>query len=231
MTQKQIFDKITRAVKKGNKNKNVLAASKLVANWNRLSTRAKTAAKQAIKKAVEDIEKVRPSERIPQTFAELYAKFKKEYRGDLPVTKAWKAGTSGRDVVQDASRPALPKGKRTVKKKGYTSNQYGTFKNKVGTTYFENRNNRFDINEPVSRKKVKLAYGGKTEKTTKKPKLPTQKFWESLSQEEKNKLVFQYLADTGQADFDKYFAKGGNVNRFKIKNQYKDHSAEEIWIS
>ena len=36
------------------------------------------------------------------------------------------------DLERDSVRKALPKGKRVTKKEGKTTNQYGTFKNKVG---------------------------------------------------------------------------------------------------
>lgn len=75
--------------------------------------------------------------------------------------KAFKQATSNsRSIKQDAERPALPKGKRLVTKKGTTSNQFGTFKNKVGRPYWENRSNRFDIKQPAKKYPI-LAKGGK----------------------------------------------------------------------
>jgi hypothetical protein len=47
-------------------------------------------------------------------------------------------------IKQDKTLKAKPAGVRTVTKKGKTSNQYGTFKNKVGSTYSESRPNRSD---------------------------------------------------------------------------------------
>jgi hypothetical protein len=52
------------------------------------------------------------------------------------------------DLQRDSVRKALPKGKRVTKNKGKTTNQYGTFKNKVGKVYYENRENRSDRYSP-----------------------------------------------------------------------------------
>lgn len=223
MTQKQIFDKITKAASKSNANPKVRAASKLVAAWSRLSGQAKSTAKKTIYKAYEEIGNVKPADRIPQTFQELYSKFKKEYRGDMTAPQAWKTGTSkagvpSRDIVQDAGRPATqPKGKRTVKKKGYTSNQHGRFKNQVGTSYWEGRSNRFDVNKPVDKKKVKLAYGGKmqqNEGVVIGGKTYTQAQINKMSADDLRKLVYNYFGETGEK-FDEYFAHGGALKKKK----------------
>lgn len=73
----------------------------------------------------------------------------------------FKEATTGTDIQKDIQIPALKKGKRIVRKKGYTTNQYGTFKNQVGTAYWESRANRFDANQPSQTRKYKLADGGK----------------------------------------------------------------------
>jgi hypothetical protein len=72
----------------------------------------------------------------------------------------FKEATTGTDIQKDIQIPALKKGKRIVRKKGYTTNQYGTFKNQVGTAYWESRANRFDANQPSQTRKYKLADGG-----------------------------------------------------------------------
>ena len=72
----------------------------------------------------------------------------------------FKDATTGTDILKDIQIPALKKGKRIVRKKGYTSNFYGTFKNKVGSTYWESRANRYDANQPSQTRKYKLADGG-----------------------------------------------------------------------
>jgi predicted metal-dependent hydrolase len=82
-----------------------------------------------------------------------------EFR-DKVGAKAFKQATANsKSITQDAERPALPKGKRLVTKKGTTSNQFGTFKNKVGRPYWENRSNRFDIKQPAKKYPI-LAKGG-----------------------------------------------------------------------
>ena len=72
----------------------------------------------------------------------------------------FKDATTGTDILKDIQIPALKKGKRIVRKKGYTSNFYGTFKNKVGRAYWESRANRYDANQPSQTRKYKLADGG-----------------------------------------------------------------------
>ena len=94
------------------------------------------------------------------SFATDLDKFKKKV-GKVIFRRA----TSGTDIVKDAKRPALKSGKRIVRKQGYTSNQYGTFENKVGTPYWESRSNRMDVNQPSQRARVKLADGGEVGKS------------------------------------------------------------------
>jgi hypothetical protein len=77
-------------------------------------------------------------------------------------SEKFKEATTGTDIQKDIQIPALKKGKRIVRKKGKTTNQYGTFKNKIGSTYYENRANRFDANQPSHIRKYKLADGGQT---------------------------------------------------------------------
>jgi antirestriction protein len=76
--------------------------------------------------------------------------------------KKFKRATTGTDIKKDIGIPALKVGKRIVRKKGKTTNQYGTFKNQVGTTYYESRSNRSDVNQPSEKRKIKLADGGQT---------------------------------------------------------------------
>jgi hypothetical protein len=75
-------------------------------------------------------------------------------------SEKFKEATTGTDIEKDIKIPALKKGKRIVRKKGYTTNEYGTFKNQVGTAYWESRANRFDANQPSQTRKYKLADGG-----------------------------------------------------------------------
>ena len=57
-------------------------------------------------------------------------------------------GFSNSQLQRDAVRKAKPRGKRKSTTKGETTNQYGTFKNKVGRPYWESRENRSDRYAP-----------------------------------------------------------------------------------
>ena len=57
-------------------------------------------------------------------------------------------GFSNSELQRDAVRKAKPRGKRKSTTKGETTNQYGTFKNKVGRPYWESRENRSDRYAP-----------------------------------------------------------------------------------
>jgi hypothetical protein len=83
----------------------------------------------------------------------------KEFKAKIGNEK-WKEATRGTDIYRDMERPALKKGKRIVRKRGKTSNQYGTFKNKVGSVYYENRARHSDVNQPSTKRYPKLADGG-----------------------------------------------------------------------
>ena len=84
-----------------------------------------------------------------------------EFKNKIGIKK-FKRATTGTDIKKDIAIPALKVGKRIVRKKGKTTNQYGTFKNQVGTTYYEGRPNRSDVNQPSEKRKIKLAKGGTT---------------------------------------------------------------------
>jgi len=82
--------------------------------------------------------------------------------------KVYKRATTRTNVRIDMERPAVKPGKRIVRKKGETSNQYGTFSNKPGRKYWENRANRMDVNQPSKTRYPKLAKGGMTQKEQQK---------------------------------------------------------------
>jgi antirestriction protein len=84
-----------------------------------------------------------------------------EFKNKIGIKK-FKRATTGTDIKKDIGIPAQKVGKRIVRKKGKTTNQYGTFKNQVGTTYYEGRPNRSDVNQPSEKRKIKLADGGTT---------------------------------------------------------------------
>ena len=57
-------------------------------------------------------------------------------------------GISGTNLKRDSTRKAKPRGSRTVTHSGETTNQYGTYDNKLGRKYSENRDNRTDRLSP-----------------------------------------------------------------------------------
>jgi len=70
-------------------------------------------------------------------------------------------GFANSELQRDAVRKAKPRGKRKTTTKGETTNQYGTFKNKVGRTYWESRENRSDRYAPkYPKNKPFLEMGG-----------------------------------------------------------------------
>ena len=70
-------------------------------------------------------------------------------------------GFANSELQRDAVRKAKPRGKRKTSTKGETTNQYGTFKNKVGRTYWESRENRSDRYAPkYPKNKPFLEMGG-----------------------------------------------------------------------
>jgi hypothetical protein len=131
----------------------------------------------------------------------------------------FKEATTGTDIQKDIQIPALKKGKRIVRKKGKTTNQYGTFKNKVGTAYWESRANRFDANQPSQTRKYKLAKGGEVSQ-----------YIDGLSKQEVLSKTIVY--DNGGDTIDRYtiftpdgsvFAMSENARGF---NQYVGESSE-----
>ena len=229
-TISQKFRKIKESAQKSGATPTTKTAAKLVSNYAKLSASAKKAAMAAIDKAYENLTTERKDYKIAKSFQELYAMFLKEFKGDKPRA-AWKVGTANdgaarRDIVKDAGREATQKkGKRVVKTKGYTSNQYGEFKNKVGTTYYENRSNRFDINRPnLSKKKVKLAYGGMakegmmTKSKAKTSKMPTKAEFSRMSEREQKAVFAKWAESQGLTDINSpnfMFSKGGSVKKKK----------------
>ena len=69
-------------------------------------------------------------------------------------------GISGTNIKRDAVRTAKPRGVRTVTKSGETSNQYGTFSNKLGRRYWESRDRHADRLAPNYPKDAPLLANG-----------------------------------------------------------------------
>lgn len=75
-------------------------------------------------------------------------------------TRSKLAGISGTDIKRDAVRKAKPRGARRVTHSGETSNQYGTFNNKLGRKYYESRDRHSDRLAPNYPKNAPLLENG-----------------------------------------------------------------------
>ena len=75
-------------------------------------------------------------------------------------TRSKLAGISGTDIKRDAVRKAKPRGARKVTHSGETSNQYGTFSNKLGRKYYESRDRHSDRLAPNYPKNAPLLENG-----------------------------------------------------------------------
>jgi hypothetical protein len=78
----------------------------------------------------------------------------------LVKTKKELQGFAKSDIQRDAVRTAKVTGKRFVTKEGTTSNQYGTFSNKIGRKYWETRDRHADRLAPNYPKNMPLLASG-----------------------------------------------------------------------
>jgi len=153
-----------------------------IKNMNRLSGDEKEKLKELVNAVYEKfVEKPTPikkgeTEKPTKKPSRSISQILKEFKAKIGAEK-WREATRGTDIYRDMERPALKKGKRIVRKKGKTSNQYGTFKNKVGGTYYESRTNRSDVNQPSDKRYPKLENGGEFKRggTTGKKKIMRKK--------------------------------------------------------
>lgn len=114
-------------------------------------------------------------------------------------------GLSGTTIAKDSKVKAKPKGQRVVTNEGETTNQYGTFSNKLGRKYYESRDNRSDRLAPNFKDKVYLAEGGELQK--------------SISF---TKNDYERLVKDASANFPFYSIKNGdNQDIYKEKNEKK----------
>ena len=154
----------------------------------------------------------------------------KEFKAKIGNEK-WREATRGTTIEKDMERPALKKGKRIVRRNGKTTNQYGTFKNKVGGVYYESRANRSDINQPSKKLYPKLADGGEFGGNNKSYE---QLFTEIVDSLEDNYNVdrekaFRYVFKTTRWDETKnYLAQGKSPNQI-AKTYYYELKDEESW--
>jgi len=132
-------------------------------NFNRLEAADKADLKELVDavyfKFVTDANKKAGTDKPTKKPSRSISQILKDFKAKIGAEK-YREATRGTDIYRDMERPALKKGKRIVRKKGKTSNQYGTFKNKVGGTYYENRTNRSDVNQPSDKRYPKLEEGG-----------------------------------------------------------------------
>ena len=138
----------------------------------------------------------------------------KDFKAKFGKDKFREATKDTRDLVKDIERPALKKGKRIVSKRGYTTNQYGRFKNRVGTTYYETRSNRIDINQPSKTRYPKLAMGGQM----KHHRMPSQEEISKMSDAELRKAFMQWAEHEGVTDINSphfEYKMGGDVKKKK----------------
>ena len=103
-------------------------------------------------------------------------------------TRGKLAGISGTDIKRDAVRKAKPRGARRVTHSGETSNQYGTFSNKLGRKYYESRDRHSDRLAPNYPKNAPLLNNG------------------------------GYLTDPTFGNFqNQVFAEGGDIDAFTLR--------------
>ena len=79
---------------------------------------------------------------------------------ELVKTRKELQGFANSDIKRDAVRDAKPRGARVVTKQGSTSNQYGTFDNKLGRKYWETRDRHADRLAPNYPKDMPLLASG-----------------------------------------------------------------------
>lgn len=174
MTSQAVMKRYLTSVAKNNEeykdNKSMQTLASLIANYKNLDAEDKEVLDAKIESAYNKLQAKGVSASKSTSKATTTRKAKSSTDGGLKAILAelkkklgaekFRDATRGTDIKKDIQIPALKKGKRIVRKKGYTSNFYGRFKNKVGSTYYENRANRYDANQPSQTRKYKLADGG-----------------------------------------------------------------------
>lgn len=178
MTSQAVMKRYLTSVAKNNEeykeNKSMQTLASLIANYKNLDAEDKEVLDAKIESAYNKLQAKGVSASKSTSKATTTRRTKSSTDGGLKGILAelkkklgaekFKDATTGTDIKKDIQIPALKKGKRIVRKKGKTSNQYGTFKNKIGTAYWESRANRYDANQPSQTRKYKLADGGNIDK-------------------------------------------------------------------
>jgi hypothetical protein len=174
MTSQAVMKRYLTSVAKNNEeykdNKTIQYLASLISNYKKLDAEDKEVLDAKIESAYNKLQAKGVSASKSTSKATTTRRTKSSSDGGLKGILAdlkkklgaekFRDATRGTDIQKDIKIPALKKGKRIVRKKGYTSNFYGRFKNKVGSTYYENRANRYDANQPSQTRKYKLADGG-----------------------------------------------------------------------
>jgi len=133
------------------------------------STSGKTTAMSLAKEIRKDGEKwtdavKRAGMQMKKGTTEVKKSTKTEMQKLLALVKRRKElkGISGTNLKRDSQRKAKPRGARTVTNSGQTSNKFGTYDNKLGRKYTENRDNRTDRLAPKYPKNAPLLELGGT---------------------------------------------------------------------
>jgi len=144
-TKKSAHTTTSTAKKSGN---NIMSVAKEIQKAGESWKDAMERAKQVLKERREQVIQKQKTE-----LEKLYA---------LVKTKKELQGFAKSDIERDAVRSAKPRGARVVSKEGSTSNQYGTFSNKLGRKYWETRDRHADRLAPNYPKDTPLLASGGT---------------------------------------------------------------------
>jgi len=135
-------------------------------------------------------------------------------------------GFANSDIKRDAVREARVKGVRFVSEAGFTTNAYGTFPNKLGRKYYENRDNRSDRLAPNYPKDMPmLSKGGSSSQKIVFCDAKTQKNRDLFYSEIKNLMPNHYVVKLGD------LAVQIDANPTDLLNIGKIAKANEIALS
>lgn len=239
MTSQAVMKRYLTSVAKNNEeykdNKSMQTLASLIANYKNLDAEDKEVLDAKIESAYNKLQAKGVSASKSTSKATTTRKAKSSSDGGLKTILAelkkklgaekFRDATRGTDIKKDIQIPALKKGKRIVRKKGYTSNFYGRFKNKVGSTYYENRANRYDANQPSQTRKYKLADGGEVEKIQVGDYVIVKNnpYWEGgLGSEKSYRRKVKMISGEGK-DKDFFFTDGSNSSS-KYVHSIKKHA-------
>ena len=171
MTSQAVMKRYINALaKKNQSNAELQKLSTAILNFKKLTKEQQGKVNRAVETAYEKLQAKGVSAKKVVTKPATTPKAKTTSTGGLKAiisdlknqlgASSFKAATTNTNIAKDIKLAAYKKGKRIVRNAGKTTNAYGTFENKVGSTYYENRANRYDANQPSTTRKYKLAKGG-----------------------------------------------------------------------